>query len=69
MELDPFPHRCNILDFEVISGDRVLLTCAICKKIIAVMQNFTSFRVKPTEKIYPTDEGARYSEKTIMDLV
>ena len=71
MELEPFPfpHRCTILDFEVISGDRVLLTCAICNKIIAVIQNFTSFKIKPKDKEYPKDEGAKYSEKTVMELV
>ncbi len=69
MEIDPFPHNCNILDFEIIGTNRVLLTCAICHRTIAVIENFATFKVKAGNKIYPKDEEAKYSEQVIKDLV
>lgn len=70
IELDPFPHNCgNILDFNIIGPERVLLTCAICHRTITLIENFASFKIKIDKKIYPQGEEAQYSEQTIKDLV
>lgn len=61
----PFPHSCNILDFTRIGPERILLTCAICHKTIAVIENFSTFKIKLTDKIYPVNDEAKYSEDTL----